>query len=97
MLGDGEILAPVYGLEEGENEFQMSGFEFVNMADYELRDEKYTTDLLPYYNHEVIAMMKKMGYMLGMVLGRGGRGVVEFPDFKTLLTKKGLGFCKGYH
>ena len=32
VLGDGEILAPVCGLEEGGSEVQMSGFEFVNMA-----------------------------------------------------------------
>ena len=30
MLSDSEIIAPVYGLEEGENELQMSGFEFMN-------------------------------------------------------------------
>ena len=41
----------------------MSGFEFVNIADYGLKDEKYTMDLLPYFSNEVIAMMKKMGYM----------------------------------
>ena len=41
----------------------MNGFKFVNMADYELKEEKYATDLFPYYSHEVIAMMKKMGYM----------------------------------
>jgi len=34
VLGDGEILASVCGLEEGGNELQMSGFEFVNMFDY---------------------------------------------------------------
>ena len=34
VLGDGEILAPVCGLEEGGSELQMSGFEFVNMTDY---------------------------------------------------------------
>ena len=96
VLGDGEILAPVCGIGNGENELQMSGFEFVNMADYGLKDEKYTTDLLPYCIHEVIAMMKKMGYMPSMVLGKGGRGVVKFPDYKTQLTKKGLGFFKGY-
>ena len=79
VLGDGEILAPVYGLEEGENEFQMSGFEFVNMADYELRDEKYITDLFSYYNHEVIAMMKKMGYMPSMVLERKEEGWLNSP------------------
>ena len=58
MLGDGEILAPVYGLKEGGSELQMSGFEFVNMANYRLKDERYATDLFPYYSYEVIAMMK---------------------------------------
>ena len=52
-------------------------------------------DLLPYYSHKVIAMMRKMGYMPGMGLGKEGRGVVEFPYFKIQLTKEGLGFFKG--
>ena len=96
VLGDGEILAPICGLEEGGSELQMSGFEFVNMDDYGLKDERYTTDLLPYYSHEVIAMMKNIGYMPIMGLGKEGRGVAEFPDFKIQLTKKGLGFFEGY-
>ena len=97
MLGDGEILAPVYGLEEGGSELQMSGFEFVNMANYELKDERYTTDLFPYCSHKVIAMMKNMRYMLGMGLGKEGKRVVEFSSIMTkvnLLKEKryGLGF-----
>ena len=97
VLGDGEILAPVYGLEEGGSELQMSGFEFVNMANYELKDERYTTDLFPYCSHEVIAMMKNMRYMLGMGLGKEGKRVVEFSSIMTkvnLLKEKryGLGF-----
>ena len=95
VLGDGEILAPICGLEVEENELQMSGFEFVNMLDYGLKDKRYTTDLLSYYSHKVIAMMKKMGYMLGMGLGKEGRGAAKFPNFKTQLTKMGLGFFEG--
>ena len=95
VLGDSEILTPFYGLEEGGNELQMSGFEFVNMADYGLKDEKYTTDLLPYYSHELIAMTKKIGYMSSKGLGKEGRRVAEFTDFKTQLTKEGLGFLEG--
>ena len=72
VIGDGEILAPVCGLEEGGSELQMNGFKFVNMTDYGLRDERYTMNLLPYCSHEVIAMMKKMGYMPGMGLGKEG-------------------------
>ena len=63
VLRYGEILAPIYVLEKGGKELQMSGFEFVNMANYGLKDERYTTDLLPYCSHEVIAMIKKKGYM----------------------------------
>ena len=48
----------------------MSGFKFVNMADYSLKDERYATDFFLYYSYEVIAMMKNMGYMLGMGLGK---------------------------
>ena len=44
----------------------MSGFEFVNMVDYKLKDDKYTTNLLLYCSHEVIAMIKKKGYMSSM-------------------------------
>ena len=94
VLGDGEILAPVFGLKEGRNELQMNGFEFVNMADYGLKDEKYM-DLLLYCSIEMIAMVKKMGYMLGMALGKEGRGVAKFPNFKTQLTKEGLGIFEG--
>ena len=90
VLGDGEILAPVCGLKGDDNELQMSGFEFVNMADYGLKDEKYNMDLLLYCSYEVIAMMKKIGYMSGMGLREEGRGVAKFLDFKTQLTKEGL-------
>ena len=47
VLGDGEILALVCGLEKGGSELQMSDFEFVNMTDYRLKDERYTSDLVP--------------------------------------------------
>ena len=47
VLGDGEILAPICGLEEGGSVLQMSGFEFVNMVKYRLKDERYTIDLVP--------------------------------------------------
>ena len=52
----------------------MSDFEFVNMVDYRLKDERYTTDFLPYCSHEVTAMMKNMGYMSSMGLGKEGKG-----------------------
>ena len=66
MLRDGEILALVCGLEEEGSELQMSGFEFINMVDYGLKYERYATNLFLYCSHEVIVMMKNMGYMPGM-------------------------------
>ena len=95
MLGDGEILAPIWGLEEGGSELQMNGFEFINMANYGLKDERYATDLFPYCSHKAIATMKNIGYMPGMGLGKEGKGVVEFPNVKTQVTREGLGFFEG--
>ena len=86
----------ICGLEEGGSELQMNAFEFMNMADYGLKDEKYTTDLLSYCIYEVIAMMKNIGYMPSRGPGKEGKGVVEFPDFKTQLTKECLGFFEGW-
>ena len=65
------------------------------MADYGLKDKKHTTDLLPYCSHEVISMMKKLGYMPSMGLGKEGKRLAKFPDFKTQLANEGLGFFKG--
>ena len=95
MLGDGEILAPVCGLKEGGSELQMSGFEFENMADYGLKDERYATDLFPYCSHKVIVMMKNMGYMPGIGLGKEGKWVFKFPNVKTQVIREGLGFFEG--
>ena len=55
----------------------------------------YTSDLVPYCSRKVIAMMKNIGYMHGIGLGKEGKGVVEFPNFQTQLTKEGLGFFEG--
>ena len=48
----------------------MNGFEFVNMADYGLEDKRYISNLVPYCSHKVIAMIKNMGYMPGIDLGK---------------------------
>ena len=53
------------------------------MVDYGLKDEKYTTDLLPYCSYKVIVMIKNIGYMSGMGLVKEGKGMAEFPNFKT--------------
>ena len=61
----------------------MSGFEFMNMTDYRLEDERYAADSFPFYSHEVIAMVKNMRFMPSMGLGKEGKRVVEFPNVKT--------------
>ena len=76
---------------------KMSGFEFINMADYRLKDKRSAIDLFPFCSHEVITMMKNMGYMFGMGLGKQGKGVAEFPIVKTQVTREGLGFFEGYY
>ena len=39
--------------------------------------------------------MKNMGYMPSMGFKKEGKWVVEFPNIKTQVTKKGLGFLEG--
>ena len=73
----------------------MSGLESVNMANYGMKDKKYTSNLLSFCKHEVIVMMKKMGYIPGIGLGKEGKGVVEFLDFMTQLSRESLGFYGG--
>ena len=51
----------------------MSGLEFINMNNYGLKYERNATDLFPYCSHEMIAMMKNMGYMPGMGLRKEGK------------------------
>ena len=80
MLRDGEILAFVRGLEEGGSELQMSGFEFVSMANYGLEDERYAIDFFRFCSHEVIAIMKNMGYMPGMGLEKEGKRGNRVPQ-----------------
>ena len=41
-------------------------------------------------------MMKNIGYMLCMGLGKEGKGVVEFSNVKTQMTREGLRFLEGY-
>ena len=55
----------------------------------------YTSYLVSYCSRKVIAMMKNIGYMHGIGFGKEGKGVVEFPNFQTQLTKEGLGFFEG--
>ena len=98
MLRDGEILAFVRGLEEGGSELQMSGFEFVSMANYGLEDERYAIEFFLFCSHEVIAIMKNMGswdICLVWVLEKKEKGVVEFRNVKTQVTREGLGFFEG--
>ena len=51
--------------------------------------------MFPYCSHKVIAMMKNMGYMPYMSLGKEGKWVFVFPNIKTQVTKEGLGFLEG--
>ena len=81
---------------KGGSELQMSGFEFINMANYGLKDERYTIDLFLYCSHEVIAMMKNIGYMPSIGLRKEGKGVVKFSNIKIQVTSEGLGFFEGY-
>ena len=54
------------------------------MANYGLKDEKYTMDLLLCWSHEVIAMMKKWDICLVWVLEKKDVGFFEQGRFRIL-------------
>ena len=67
------------------------------IVEFHVMDITPNYDLFPYCSHEVVATMKNMGYILGMDLGKEGKGVVEFSNVKTQMTKEGLEFFEGYN
>ena len=89
---DSEILTAFCGLEEGASELQMSGFEFVNMIDYGLRIRSTPLICSLVVTTRWLQWWRKWDTCLAWGLGRKeGRGMVEYIDIKTQVTRKGLG------
>ena len=65
------ILKPIFGIDF-EEPLTLDGFE-IEKLDFGRREEeveKILMDFAPYSNNNVVAMMRKMNYLLGMNLGK---------------------------
>ena len=63
---------PVYGIDSKKEPLTLDGFE-VKRFGFEKREkemEKIPMDFAPYGNNNVVTMMRRMNYLLGMNLGR---------------------------
>ena len=63
---------PVYGIDSEKEPLTLDGFE-IKRPDFENREdevEKILMDFTPYGNNNVVAMMRRMNYFLGMNLGK---------------------------
>ena len=63
---------PIYGIDSEKEPLTLDGFEIERLG-FEKREEgveKIPMDFAPYGNNNVVAMMRRMNYLLGMNLGR---------------------------
>ena len=63
---------PIFGIDSEKESLTLDGFE-IERPGFEMREEeveKILMDFAPYSNNIVVAMMRKMNFLLGMNLGR---------------------------
>ena len=63
---------PVYGIDSKKEPLTLDGFK-IERPCFEKREEeieKIPMDFAPYGNNNVVTMMRRMNYLLGMNLGR---------------------------
>ena len=63
---------PVYGIDFEKEPLTLDGFE-IERLDFERKEEeveKISMDFAPYSNNNVMSMMRRMNYLLGMNLGK---------------------------
>ena len=66
------IPKPIFGIDSEKEPLTLDGFE-IEKPGFERRDEeleKIPTDFAQYSNNNMVAMMKRMNYLLGMNLGK---------------------------
>ena len=63
---------PIFGIDFKKEPLTLDGFE-IERLDFERKEEeveKISMDFAPYSNNNVMSMMRRMNYLLGMNLGK---------------------------
>ena len=89
------VLKPIYGINSEKEPLTLDNFE-IKRPGFEKREEeveKIPMDFAPYGNNNVLAMMKRMNYLLGMNLGRAmKKPTVQDLVIPTVTPPFGLGY-----
>jgi len=86
---------PVYGIDSEKEPLTLDGFE-IERPSFEKKEEeveKIPIDFAPYGNNNVVAMMRRMNYLLGMNLGRAiKKPTVQDLEIPTATSPFRLGY-----
>ena len=89
------ILKPIFGIDFEKEPLTLDGFE-IEKLDFGRREEeveKILMDFAPYSNNNVVAMMRKMNYLLGMNLGKTvEKATTQVPIVLTTMPPFGLSY-----
>ena len=87
---------PIFGIDTKKEPLTLDGFE-IEKRSFEIREEeveKILTDFAPYNNNNnVVAMMRRMNYLLGMNLGKTmKKHTIKVPIIPIATPSFGLGY-----
>ena len=86
---------PIFGIDSEKEPLSLDGFE-IERPSFERREEeveKIPIDFATYGNNNVVAMMRRMNYLLGMNLGRiVKKPIVQVPMIPIVTPPFGLGY-----
>ena len=86
---------PIFGIDSEKEPLTLDGFEIERLG-LERREEeveKIPMDFAPYSNNNMVTMMRRMNYLLGMNLGRTvKKPTIQDPMIPTATPPFGLGY-----
>ena len=89
------VLKPIFGIDFEKEPLTLDDFE-IKKPSFERREkevEKIPMGFTPYSNNNVVAMMRRMDYLLGMNLGKTvKKATAQVPIIPTATPPFGLGY-----
>ena len=86
---------PIFGIDFEKEPLTLDGFE-IERSGFQRREkevEKILMDFAPYSNNNVVAMMRRINYLLGMNLGKTvKKPTIQVPMIPTATPPFGLGY-----
>ena len=86
---------PIFSIDTKKEPLTLDGFE-IEKRSFEIREEeveKILIDFAPYNNNNMVAMMRRMNYLLGMNLGKTmKKHTIKVPIIPTATPSFGLGY-----